>query len=199
MKPIDPISTDGRRRRSKQSRERIVQALLALVREGRANPGAEEVAERAGVGIRSVFRHFRDMETLYREMGVHLAGQYAEIATPFTASTWRGRLGEMIDRRSRAYERLAPFKRAADARRLESPTLQEDSARLEAVLRERLRAVLPAAASADRSLFAQLELALSVDAWMRLRDVQGLSPDEARAAVEAMTEALLARFPDGPA
>src|SRR3546814_3782718 len=31
-------------------------------------PSAEQVAARADVGLRTVFRHFKDMESLYREM-----------------------------------------------------------------------------------------------------------------------------------
>ena len=42
--------------------------MLELVRAGAISPVAEEVAERAGVGLRTVFRHFDDMDSLYREM-----------------------------------------------------------------------------------------------------------------------------------
>ena len=59
---------DGRRRRSLDSRARIVAAMLELVRLGNASPNAVEVAARAGVGLRSVFRHFKDMESLYVEI-----------------------------------------------------------------------------------------------------------------------------------
>ena len=61
-------STDGRRRRSQRSRDRIVTAMIDLVEAGAITPSAEEVAARAEVGLRSVFRHFRDMESLYREI-----------------------------------------------------------------------------------------------------------------------------------
>ncbi|MEO8374286.1 MAG: hypothetical protein ABI471_03615, partial [Sphingomonas bacterium] len=55
-------STDGRRRRSETSRDKIVEAMLAIVAEGQITPSAEQVALRAEVGLRSVFRHFKDME-----------------------------------------------------------------------------------------------------------------------------------------
>ena len=42
--------------------------MLELVRAGAISPNAEEVAERAGVGLRTVFRRFDDMDSLYREM-----------------------------------------------------------------------------------------------------------------------------------
>ena len=60
---------DGRRLRSIDSRARIVKAMLALIEEGDMAPGAEAVAARAEVGLRTVFRHFKDMESLYRDVG----------------------------------------------------------------------------------------------------------------------------------
>ena len=55
---------DGRRLRSERSRQAIIDAMLKLVEEGVLVPTAQQVSERAGVGIRSVFRHFSDMESL---------------------------------------------------------------------------------------------------------------------------------------
>lgn len=59
---------DGRRKRGDQSRRQIVDAMIELVRSGEMSPSAAQVAERAGVGLRTVFRHFDEMEILYREM-----------------------------------------------------------------------------------------------------------------------------------
>ena len=69
---LDDITTttDGRKLRSQDSKRRIVAAMLELVREGRIAPTAEEVANRAEVGLRTVFRRFKDMESLYAEMAV---------------------------------------------------------------------------------------------------------------------------------
>ena len=61
---------DGRRQRSLTSQRRIVEAMLALVGEGHLTPSAELVAERAEVGLRTVFRQFKDMDTLIgRKLG----------------------------------------------------------------------------------------------------------------------------------
>ena len=60
---------DGRRLRAERSRERIVDALLKLVQSGEMNPSAAMVAETARVSLRTVFRHFEEMESLYLEMG----------------------------------------------------------------------------------------------------------------------------------
>ena len=42
--------------------------MLELVAQGNLEPSADQIADIAKVGRRSVFRHFKDMDTLYREM-----------------------------------------------------------------------------------------------------------------------------------
>ena len=59
-------SLDGRHRRAQASREAIVEALVSLYAEGHADPSGAEIAERAGVSERSLFRHFEDIDDLCR-------------------------------------------------------------------------------------------------------------------------------------
>ena len=56
---------DGRRQRSSQSSDLIAQACIEIINEGNLNPTAKEVAKRAGVGTRTVFRQYEDMEDLH--------------------------------------------------------------------------------------------------------------------------------------
>ncbi len=58
--------TDGRSLRRERNRNSVIEALLALVREGNMDPGGAEIAERAGVSHRSVFRYFDDLGDLLR-------------------------------------------------------------------------------------------------------------------------------------
>jgi AcrR family transcriptional regulator len=53
---------DGRRARSERSKQAIIEASLALMEEGNLIPTAQQISNRAGVGMRSFFRHFEDME-----------------------------------------------------------------------------------------------------------------------------------------
>ncbi|MBT6422528.1 MAG: TetR family transcriptional regulator, partial [Porticoccaceae bacterium] len=57
--------SDGRLLRSKKSRRLIIEAIIELIDEGFLIPTAQQVAERADVGIRSVFRHFDDMDDIF--------------------------------------------------------------------------------------------------------------------------------------
>lgn len=186
------LSADGRRRRGQDSRDRIVQAMLDLVREGHVSPSAELVAARADVGLRTVFRHFKDLESLYREMSAVIEAELVALAvTPFKGATWRERVLELVERRGWAYERIGPFKRASEAHRHQSPALALDNARLVGMGREILRRELPAEVAGDPIRFEAIDLLLSFDAWHRLRRDQDLSPDRATEVLQAMIGELL--------
>ena len=95
---------DGRRERSEASRERIVRAMLDLVGEGNVSPGAEDVAARAKVGLRTVFRHFDNMESLYRQIDAMIVAEVQPIAdAPYKSADWRARVGEIVERRARIF------------------------------------------------------------------------------------------------
>jgi len=188
MDAAETSPPDGRRRRSQNSRNAIVAAMLELVAEGRITPSAEDVASRAGVGLRTVFRHFTDMESLYAAMTGRLAEHYEMWLIPFDSTEWQGQFVEAIERRTTTYERLLPFKRAGDAHRHMSLAIQAEHARMLGVMRQRLRSFLPPAITDDDVRFETIDLMLSFEAWQRLRDEQGLSVDLARRIV--MREAL---------
>ena len=184
-------SSDGRRRRSETSRDKIVEAMIALVAEGQITPSAEQVASRAEVGLRSVFRHFKDMESLYAEMTARLSRHYQMWLVPFDSADWRVQLGETLDRRVSTYERLMPFKRAGDAHRHESAAIQAEHARTLALMRTRLKSLLPDSFTGDELMFETLDLLLSFETWQRLRVEQHLPAGTARALIKAQIDRLL--------
>lgn len=165
--------------------------MLALIEEGALTPSAEDVAARAQVGLRSVFRHFQDMESLYAELVTRLARGYLASLAPFSSNEWREQLAELLDRRLTVYERLLPFKRAADAHRHESVTIQASHHATLQMLRNRLRTVLPDALKSDPLVFETLDMLLSLETWQRLRFEQQLSVETARAIVERQVSMLV--------
>ena len=58
------VRTDGRRLRSARTRQRIVEAYLALLRDSPRIPTAAQIAETAGYSVRSVFERFPDLHSL---------------------------------------------------------------------------------------------------------------------------------------
>lgn len=192
VKDLAPTELDGRRQRSDASRRKIALAMLDLLREGEVDPSADVVAERAGVGRRTVFRLFSDMEGVYREMhGVMTSRLAPEFAKPLAGRTWSARLDEIIERRAKMFEMMLPIKTAADARRYSSNFLQTEHKNITKLQRETLRAVLPPAMAKGEALEA-LDLSLSFEAWRRLRYEQGLSVKQAQAVLHRLVGAIAA-------
>jgi AcrR family transcriptional regulator len=183
---------DGRHRRSMSSQRRIVQAMLELVAEGNIAPSADEVSDRAGVGRRSVFRHFSDMDSLYREMQAILQAQFAKVAEqPFKSTHWRDQVLELVERRAFAFERMAPYMAAAIVHRHHSQFLRDRHAQFVVVLRALLVNRLPPNLAKDQVFVDAIDLLLSFEAWQRLRQEQRLSQAQARQVVVSIVNGLL--------
>lgn len=190
-KAPEPVELDGRRQRSDASRRKIAQAMIDLLREGEADPSADQVAERAGVGRRTVFRLFSDMEGVFREMHAIMTARLTpEFSRALTAPTWRGRLDELIERRAKTFEQMLPIKTAADARRYTSNFLKTEHKNITRLQRQALLAVLPATLARNDMLEA-LDLTLSFEAWRRLRYEQGLSLKQAQDVLRRLVSALV--------
>ena len=166
--------------------------MLEIIHAGEVAPSAEQVAQRADVGLRTVFRHFQDMDSLYREMSVVIARELREIADrPFKSGDWRERVVELIERRAVAFEKVGPFLRASTVFRYRSKFLEVDNVRLVTALRDILKAQLPPAVARDQLKLEALDLLLSHESWSRLRREQGLSPKRARDTLAAAVRRIL--------
>ncbi len=193
--PIDDDApADGRRMRSERSRRQIVNALLKLVREGDMSLSAAKVAETAGVSLRTVFRHFEEMDVLYREISAQMEAEIMPIVMqPFDAMDWRGRLDQLVARRAGVYERIMPMKVAASVRRFQSDYLMDDYNRFLRLERGGLQGILPPHILNDRVLCAALEMVTGFQAWRRMRQDQGLSADEAEEVMAAVVDRLVTK------
>jgi AcrR family transcriptional regulator len=187
----EPV-VDGRRLRSEVSRLRIVEAMIALVSEGLTMPPAEAVAARAGVGLRTVFRLFEDMDGLYRGMQAVMTERLGGLLeAPIVASDWREAINVLIDRRAEAFEMILPLQIAADSARSRSAALRDGRLRLVKGQRDTLLAALPAAIQGHAELVQALDLALSFETWRRLRTDQGADVAQARAVMRRIASALV--------
>lgn len=192
--------TDGRRRRGNTSRARIVAAMLELVEAGNVAPGAARVAALAGVSLRTVFRHFEDMESLYREMGETIQARVLPaFFRPYEGDTWRARLLELVERRIELFEAILPFKVSGDVRRFQSEFISKDYRTHLDLEKASLDAVLPADVAADTVLVEALRAAICFQTWRILRKDQDLSVDDARAAMLRTMDALLPPVGRSPA
>jgi AcrR family transcriptional regulator len=190
---LDGEETDGRRQRSNRSRERIVHAMIELIRAGEMSPAAARVAEKAKVGLRTVFRHFEEMDTLNREISAIVEAEILPLVEkPFEGRGWRNQFNDLLDRRAHIYERIMPLKIAGSLQRFRSKFLMDDYNRFLRMEREGLKRVLPQKVMNDTVLFSSIEMATGFQAWRRLRHDQGLSPKDALNVVRHTIDCLLA-------
>lgn len=171
--------------------------MLDLVAKGEVAPSAAQVADVAGVGLRSVFRHFKDMDALYREMTEAIEAQVLPILLrPPEGAGWKERLHDLAERRARIFETIMPYRISANVRRFESPYLMQDYRRLLRLEEETLGAHLPESVRADLAASRGLGVILSFNTWRLLRHDQGLPVEEAKAVVMQLLSDAIARWPD---
>lgn len=187
------VVADGRANRSVVTRKKIVEALSGLILEGFLSPTAEQVAARADIGLRTVFRHFEDMETLYREITAQIDQLVLPVVNaPLVGSHWKERLRESIPIRGALYERVAAFQLASQALRHQSNYVHAQLMSGAALHRKVVMHNLPPALRSNQVLLEALDLATSIDTWIRLRREQGLSMALALEVVQRLVEGLTA-------
>ncbi len=138
MPTVDAI--DGRTARRNRNKEAVLDALIEMANEGRAEPPIEDIAERAGVSYRSVYRYFEDRTDLMVSAIGRVMGDMWPIFD--VEGLGDGPLDDRIERliavRLDAYRRLAPLTRAAIHLRANEPAVSEGYDRVRDYLREQL-------------------------------------------------------------
>jgi AcrR family transcriptional regulator len=189
---MSPRKYDMTRRASAvaQTRRRIVDATRELhTEQGIAATSWDDIAARAGVGVGTVYRHFRSLDELIPACG-EVSMRVIALPDPDDApSLFDGAddTAERIERLVRevfaVYERGAPQLWAMRNEPQAHRGVAESGAHVEASL----TALVDAAAATDRRIVRAM---IDLGTWQALRD-QGLEPAE---AVAAVTEMLAARL-----
>ena len=189
---------DGRLRRSERSRQLIGDALFELIGEGDLSPSAQRVADRAGLGIRTVFRLFADMDALYATVDARLRREIEPLLSsgPDLQAPMAERAEVLVADRTTLFEQAGVYLRSTVRHRSRSAFLSAQYRKHVARLRRRLLCWFPELQSAPAALIDALEQATSFEAWDRLRTDQRLSRARARAAVLTAVQALLASLED---
>ena len=169
---------------------------MELIAGGDLMPSAARVAEEAGIGLRTVFRHFDDMDSLYGEISATIAERVLPIVTaPYEGDDWRAHIRELARRRVRVFETMLPFRLAANIKRYQSPFLMGQYGQVVTIERELVLRLLPGHILTQRITSEALCAALSFQNWRALRHDQSLSSEEAGTVTAHMVEALMASLP----
>ncbi|TKJ33926.1 hypothetical protein A6V29_15510 [Blastococcus sp. CCUG 61487] len=195
------VRVDGRTARRERNRAAVIDALLGLIDESHVAPSTDEIAERAGVSVSSLFRYFESLDDLQEQTIERHFERFAplfEIPT-IGAGPLADRIDRLVDARTTLYRSIAPVARLARSRALDNPrlagTLVEVRARFTRQLRDHFApelAALPRASGND--LVALVDTLTSFESWDLVRTTHGYSERLVRRAWHAGVSGLIDSF-----
>ena len=193
------LPVDGRSARSAKTRDAIADALLDLLADGAFRPTAREIAQRAGVSVRSVYVHFDDLEDLFCVAAKRHFARIAPMLAPVPAT---GPLPErayaLVRQRARLYAKVGAVGRATRLHAESSPTLARilrDARTRSRLDIERVFAAELGAMTAGEyaTTVAVVDALTSADAWQTLREHHDLDVDT---ALQCVADAIVVQLRD---
>ena len=187
---------DGRVLRRERSRKAILDAFYALLESGEVSPSPAQVAERTGIAVRTVYRHFAEIDSLFDETTALL---YANLRDLLSVEKPTGSLEQrakaLVVAHCELWERIAPFARARNYHAHRSDWLRQERDRTDRRVNGRIYDWLPELERAPASIRDAVEATLSFEHWDRLRGQQRIGPVRTAAAIEVSVLSLLTSLP----
>jgi AcrR family transcriptional regulator len=185
---------DGRRARRERNRDAVVDALLELFRDGNLAPSSDEIAERAGLSPRSLFRYFDDVDDLCRTA---ISRQHERVGSVI-ALTVRPDMSlsdcvtAVVEQRVQLFDAMGAVGQVLRIRAPFQPLVAAELSRARRLLRGQLEQAFAAELAALSTASATAVLAAadalcSFESYRLMRDDQGLSrAATTRVLVEAL-------------
>ena len=176
---------DGRRLRSERTRQLIIEAYMALVRDGSQLPTAVQIAERAGYSVRSIFERFPDMHALRVAVTDYaIAEGRAQGALRDVDADRLTRIRSHVEQRGQGCERWLPLWRVLSTKNDESPELKKRMRMIRELVRMRLELMFQRELSSvvdpqRRHTVIALETLTDFENWGRMRELYGLDFEQA--------------------
>lgn len=195
---------DGRRQRTQITRANIVNAAIDLQNEGHMRPSMQQIAERAGVSLRTAFQHFPEKHQLTHAVLDELTRQN-RIDPPSIELAAHGaldaRVRQFLDIRCRQLEGLTPHRRASNSMIATSTLLQKHRVKV----RQRYRTVVETWFEAEldalpeksrRKWLIAIATLMDWEMWQSLRTYPTRSVTEAKEALSLLLNAALKQMED---
>jgi AcrR family transcriptional regulator len=182
---------DGRRVRRHQNREAVIDAMVEMFHAGIYSPGSAQIAERAGLSPRSLFRYFDDIDDLTQAA----IDRQLDAAKPLldagvrSSAPLHDRISSFVTARVKLHEATTPGARAARACAHRNPVVALQVRESRAFLRKQVRAVFPELAGKWAAHLPVVDALLSFETYDLMRSEQRLS---SAAVTNALTSALSA-------
>ncbi len=190
---------DGRHARRDRNRLAVVDAMLALYAAGNLEPSSDEIAERAGLSPRSLFRYFEDLDDLVRVAISRQHERLQPIAGLDVSSAGRlsDRVARLVEQRLRLFERIGSVGIVSRAREPFQPLIASELAITRSFLRRQLEQLFATelgtrSAEGAAGAIATIDVLTSFESLRLMRDDQQLTPAQISAALTDAVTRLLA-------
>ena len=188
---------DRRRLRSARTRQAIIEAYLALMRENQQIPTATRIAERAGCSVRSIFERFPDLHAL-RVAATDFT--FVQAAAQVLANEPKGdrasRINIHVESRGKVCDYWLPLWRALISNQGNSLELKTRIEMVRGAILRRIEMVyqpelgtLPE--QQRRFVLIAIDSLIDFESWAQMREARGLSFDEACAVWRYAIDRLL--------
>ena len=190
---------DGRRARAERTQRAVTQGMLDCLEEGDLHPTARTVAERAGVSVRAVFRHFDHLETLFAAV---CELQYDRVLRSLRRVKAQGpladRVAAFVMQQARLNERISPVRRGAQRYDTGSSSITRSNERLRQRDRDEVARVFESelvllSSTERRETIRAMAATLSWSHWEELRRYEHIPAPRARKVLVRQVNAILSR------
>jgi AcrR family transcriptional regulator len=204
--PAEWVDGDGRRLRAARNRESVVTAVLEIIRaqNGGPLPSAAEVARRARVSERTVFRHFADLDSLLVAAAAHQRPTLVAHLVPRPDQPeLERRIAAIVRLRSKLYEEIAPVRRVATRlaqhHQVLAATIEEAHQSSRSQLADTFQPELRRVSGArKRALLDELDVITSWEVWETLRTRQGCSIERTKKILADLLSVVLSPLESRP-
>lgn len=176
---LENIKQDGRFKRSARSRQGIIDAMIALMEQGEYIPTAQQVADQANISLRTVFRHFTEMEQLYKEVNDAVRPSYEKYYVNHDiAGSLDERIARLVKNRLIGHENTYHLCRATHALMWRYDVLRETYYKNQKKLRSLLIEMLPELKEKDADILELADAIMSFEAFDRYHTIQNLTVED---------------------
>lgn len=191
------VHRDGRNRRAAETRRKIIEAAKLMISETSEAPTVVGVARRADVSVRSVFQHFRDVQSLFVTVVDSIRADLVIPEAPSSSRPMAARIEAFVRDLAAIYDKVVPLK-VASGQFATHPALIERGQEARRQLRDGIfetfgPELAGLGANAREDLAEAILAALSLDAWTVLRRHDRLGFDRAVAVWNLTLTALMAQ------
>ncbi|GEM_PF-3300754 len=198
---LNADKSDGRIERKNRNKNKVLAAFLQLVEEQKGLPTAREIANKAGLSRRSIFRYFDNIDELVvSAYNYQIKLQQEKFPPPEVPKNERDSIekaSELVDHLILIYEDTSSIRESLSAQGLPTEVLQKINVLRSQSLRDRIEQhfkdylnQLEDKEIKENTLYA-LEVSLSSDSWDYLRNSCDLSINKAKQVLKGLLKTVL--------